>query len=72
MRRLKIKVILTTDLLSRGVDLPQVNLVINFDVPRSKSVYLHRIGRTGRFGVKGIALSFLEPGAEFLEKSMFL
>lgn len=60
MRRLKIKVILTTDLLARGIDLPKVNIVINFDTWKSQNQYLHRIGRTGRFGVNGIAINFID------------
>ena len=55
MKRLKIKVIVTTDLLARGIDLPKVNIVINFDYWKEQSQYLHRIGRTGRFGVNGVA-----------------
>ena len=63
MRRLRIKVILTTDLLARGVDLPKVNIVINFDASSNQNQYLHRIGRTGRFGVNGVAISFLNEGS---------
>lgn len=50
MRVLQIKLILSTDLLSRGIDLPDVRLVINMDMPINESEYFHRIGRTGRFG----------------------
>mmetsp|Transcript_25914 Transcript_25914/g.29920 ORF Transcript_25914/g.29920 Transcript_25914/m.29920 type:complete len:145 (+) Transcript_25914:110-544(+) len=59
MKRLKIKIILSTDLLARGIDFPKVNIVINFDLCKEQNQYLHRIGRTGRFGVNGIALSFI-------------
>jgi ATP-dependent RNA helicase UAP56/SUB2 len=58
MRLLKLKVILSTDLMSRGVDLPEVSMVLNYDMPVSHAQYLHRIGRAGRFGLKGLALSF--------------
>ena len=54
-----IKVLITTDLLSRGIDVEQVSLVINFDLPMSKESYIHRIGRSGRFGRKGLAINFL-------------
>ena len=52
------RVLLTTDLLARGIDIPQVNMVINYDLPQSKETYVHRIGRTGRAGNGGIAISF--------------
>jgi len=47
-------------LLARGIDIPQVNLVINYDLPPNKETYIHRIGRCGRFGKKGIAISFVK------------
>merc|ERR1712070_1344471 len=50
--------LIATDLLGRGVDVQQVSLVINYDVPTSKEFYIHRIGRAGRFGRKGVALNF--------------
>jgi superfamily II DNA/RNA helicase len=63
---MQIKVILSTDLLSRGIDLPDVKLVINFDMPLSESEYFHRIGRTGRFGKDGVAISFIIPNDHYL------
>ena len=48
------RVLITTDLLARGIDVQQVHLVINYDIPREKETYIHRIGRSGRFGRKGI------------------
>lgn len=59
MRVMKIKLILSTNLLSRGVDLPEVALVINYDAPDQWQDYLHRIGRAGRFGLQGIALTLV-------------
>ena len=50
---------LTTDLLARGIDIQQVSLVINYDIPIDKESYLHRIGRTGRFGRKGVAINLV-------------
>ncbi len=48
-----------TDLLGRGVDIERVNMVINFDFPNDTDGYIHRVGRAGRFGSKGLALSFV-------------
>jgi superfamily II DNA/RNA helicase len=61
MRLLKIHCIVATDLIARGVDLPDVQLVINFDVPPLEQELIHRIGRAGRFGASGLALNFVSP-----------
>ena len=53
------RILLTTDLLARGIDIQQVSLVINYDIPIDKESYLHRIGRTGRFGRKGVAINLV-------------
>ena len=53
------RILLSTDLLSRGIDVQQLNLVINFDLPKSKETYVHRIGRSGRYGRKGVAINFI-------------
>ncbi len=53
------RILLSTDLLSRGIDIQQLSLVINFDLPRSKETYIHRIGRSGRYGRKGVAINFI-------------
>ena len=53
------RILLSTDLLSRGIDVQQVSIVINFDIPYSIDNYIHRIGRSGRFGRKGIAINLL-------------
>ena len=53
------RVLISTDLLSRGIDVQQVSLVINFDLPNNIESYIHRIGRSGRFGRKGTAINFL-------------
>jgi superfamily II DNA/RNA helicase len=55
----KTRLLLTTDLLARGIDVPQVNLVICYDMSPDKETYIHRIGRCGRFGKKGISISFI-------------
>jgi superfamily II DNA/RNA helicase len=57
----KYQVLVTTDLASRGLDLLQVSHVINFDLPKHAEEYVHRIGRTGRAGAKGTAISLVGP-----------
>ena len=52
------RVLITSDLFARGIDVQQVNIVINFDIPKNQHTYLHRIGRSGRWGRKGIAINF--------------
>merc|ERR1712064_38855 len=53
------RVLISTDLLARGIDVQQVSLVINFDLPQNMENYLNRIGRSGRFGRKGVAINFV-------------
>lgn len=55
-----VNVLLATDVAARGIDLPDVSHVINYDMPRTADVYLHRIGRTARAGKKGNAISIVE------------
>jgi ATP-dependent RNA helicase RhlE len=55
----KFRVLFTTDLAARGLDIEDLACVINFDLPRAPSDYIHRIGRTGRAGKKGYAISFI-------------
>lgn len=58
-RQYKSRILITSDLMARGVDIENINLVINIDVPKECSTYLHRIGRCGRFGTKGIAITLI-------------
>lgn len=53
------RVLITTDLLARGIDVQQVSLVINYDLPSDREKYIHRIGRSGRFGRKGVSINFV-------------
>jgi len=53
------RVLISTDILSRGIDVQTVSLVINYDLPRFKESYIHRIGRSGRYGRKGCAINFV-------------
>ena len=58
-RQGEIRILLSTDLLSRGIDVQQLSLVINYDLPIQKETYIHRIGRSGRYGRKGVAINFV-------------
>ena len=53
------RILIATDLLARGIDIQQVSLVINFDIPNNLENYIHRIGRSGRFGRKGVSINFV-------------
>lgn len=58
------QVVVTTDLAARGIDIAQLPVVVNYDLPRSAVDYVHRIGRTGRAGASGLAVSFVTPASE--------
>eukprot|EP00766_Chilomastix_caulleryi_P000594 gnl/Chilomastix_caulleri/158.p1 GENE.gnl/Chilomastix_caulleri/158~~gnl/Chilomastix_caulleri/158.p1 ORF type:complete len:280 (+),score=73.50 gnl/Chilomastix_caulleri/158:424-1263(+) len=60
-RGAKVRVLVSTDLLGRGIDVQNVTLVVNYDIPKKKEEYLHRIGRSGRFGRKGVAINLVTP-----------
>jgi superfamily II DNA/RNA helicase len=53
------RIMVSTDVMGRGIDIERVNLVINYDMADSRATYLHRVGRAGRFGTKGIAITFI-------------
>jgi translation initiation factor 4A len=53
------RILITTDIIARGIDVQTVSIVINYDIPRYREIYIHRIGRSGRFGRKGIAINFV-------------
>ncbi len=55
------RVLVSTDLTARGIDVYNVSIVINYDLPKEKETYIHRIGRSGRFGKKGNAINFILP-----------
>ncbi|SAM01075.1 hypothetical protein [Absidia glauca] len=59
MRQFKLRVLVCSDLIARGIDIDRVNLVINIDYPRNTETYLHRVGRTGRYGTSGIAVNLI-------------
>jgi ATP-dependent RNA helicase DDX6/DHH1 len=54
-----------TDIFTRGIDIQSVNVVVNFDLPKSAETYLHRIGRSGRFGHLGVAINFITEKDRF-------
>ena len=58
-RSLNTRVLISTDLLGRGIDVQQVSIVINYDIPFKNESYIHRIGRSGRHGRKGTAINFI-------------
>jgi len=58
-RNHKCRNLVCSDLFTRGIDIPAVNVVINFDFPKNSETYLHRIGRSGRFGHLGLAINFV-------------
>jgi superfamily II DNA/RNA helicase len=60
----RLKVVIATDMASRGLDITQLPVVVNYDLPRSADDYTHRIGRTGRAGESGLAVSFVSPDTE--------
>lgn len=69
-RKGSISVMIATDLAARGLDIEQIQLVINFDMPRNANSYVHRIGRTGRAGEKGLAISLINSNEWNLMKGV--
>jgi superfamily II DNA/RNA helicase len=63
-RKGSVRILVSTDLLARGIDIQQVSIVLNYDIPRDKQCYLHRIGRSGRYGRKGVAINFVTRNDE--------
>ena len=61
----KYRILVSSDLTARGIDIQQISLVINFDIPNDKHVYIHRIGRSGRWGRKGCAINFVSKRERF-------
>jgi ATP-dependent RNA helicase len=64
------RVLIATDLWGRGIDVQQVSLVICYDLPSNRELYIHRIGRSGRFGRKGVAINFVRTEDESLLKDI--
>jgi len=60
----KSRILVSTDIFGRGMDFERVNIVINYDMPDKADTYLHRVGRSGRFGTKGLAISFVSSAED--------
>jgi ATP-dependent RNA helicase UAP56/SUB2 len=60
----KSRILVSTDVFGRGVDFERVNIVINYDMPPDADQYLHRVGRSGRFGTKGLAITFVSSSED--------
>lgn len=58
-KQFKHRVMVSTDIFGRGIDIEKINVVFNFDMPADSDSYLHRVGRAGRFGTKGLAITFV-------------
>jgi len=58
-KEFKTRLMVATDVFARGIDVERVNVVFNYDMPDTSDTYLHRVGRAGRFGTKGLAVSFV-------------
>lgn len=69
-RRGETRVLLSTDVLARGIDVRHVSLVINFELPRENANYLHRVGRSGRFGRKGVAINLVTDDDTYQVRSI--
>ncbi|MFC6276193.1 DEAD/DEAH box helicase [Psittacicella hinzii] len=67
----KVQILVTTDLLARGIDIEDVKAVINYDLPYDGATFVHRVGRTGRFGKRGLAISLVQAhDYQYLGKAM--
>uniref|UniRef100_A0A7S1LAQ1 RNA helicase n=1 Tax=Neobodo designis TaxID=312471 RepID=A0A7S1LAQ1_NEODS len=62
------RIIVATDLFGRGIDIDKINLVVQFDMASDPDTYLHRVGRAGRFGTKGLTVAFIVPGEQELKR----
>ena len=58
------RIMVATDIFGRGIDIEKVNIVFNYDMPDGVDAYLHRVGRAGRFGTKGLAISFVSTSSD--------
>ncbi len=70
LKKNQIDIVIATDVAARGIDVPRISLVINFDIPQDSESYVHRIGRTGRAGREGEAILFVTPKERHLLRSI--
>ena len=66
----KVRVLISTDLLARGIDVQQVSLVMNYELPNNRENYIHRIGRSGRFGRKGVAINLVSTNEKRMKEEI--
>jgi superfamily II DNA/RNA helicase len=66
----KVRVLISTDLLARGIDVQQVSLVMNYELPNNRENYIHRIGRSGRFGRKGVAINLVSNSEKRMKEEI--
>src|SRR5690606_14947344 len=66
----KIRVLVATDIAARGIDIDELSTVINYDLPESPETYIHRMGRTGRAGLSGVAYTFCSQDEVHLLKAI--
>lgn len=59
-KQFKHRILVATEIFGRGIDIEKINIVFNYDMPKESDSYLHRVGRAGRFGTKGLAITFVE------------
>ena len=59
-KQFKHRILVATEIFGRGIDIEKINIVFNYDMPSESDSYLHRVGRAGRFGTKGLAITFVE------------
>jgi ATP-dependent RNA helicase UAP56/SUB2 len=64
-KQFKHRIMVATDIFGRGIDIEKINVVFNFDMPTDSDSYLHRVGRAGRFGTKGLAITFASSPKDF-------
>lgn len=70
LKKGNIDIVIATDVAARGIDVPRISLVVNFDIPQDSESYVHRIGRTGRAGREGEAILFVTPKERYLLRSI--
>lgn len=71
-KRNEVQILVATDVAARGLDIPDVSLVINFDTPQNIDDYVHRIGRTGRAGNTGVAISFINENNRPIAHDLYM
>lgn len=71
-RTSRYRILVATDIISRGIDVQQVGLVINYDIPKDSEQYIHRVGRSGRFGKIGVAISLVTDHFQDIKKMQFI